>query len=130
MSENLKVYVSADTTDVEKAEEKTKRSVSRMIAGIRRVAKIGIGISILFGENVDQMMRLGIESALLTIELTTATIAAYQTSNPVFTLRTVAQAGTIIAMWGIMLKMRRQRQKAREESIAMANAYRYLALER
>lgn len=125
---DLKVYVSADTHEVDEAEKTTMKQVARMSAAIRRVAKLGMGLSILFGENVDQMMRLGIESALLTVELVTSSIAAQAAGNPILTLKSAAQLTTILSMWGLIVKMKRQRLSAQQESQEMANAYRLLLL--
>ena len=77
---------------IDSAKNQANVATQQIITGIRRTAQVGISMSQIFGNAIDQSYAMAIEAGLLTIEL----IAAQQAGT--LGITSVFQAGAVISM--------------------------------
>lgn len=97
MSNIVKVKIRVDDTQFRKAKLQVAEGVRQMMTALRRATRVTVSLVQAVGVTVDEVMRLTIESALLTAEYISSAIAS-QSLLPGGAFKTGAMLGSVMFM--------------------------------
>ena len=103
-----------------------KKAIASMVTGMRRTAQLGISLSQAFGGAMSQTAQLGIESAMITLELVTSTTVA-SLATPAGLLLAGARLGAIISMLTVIHQLKRHEMDSAQRTQGLVSAFRLLS---